>query len=200
MASKSSKTISTEDIRKLGITLGSLTCNVQCPKSIRGRRGRPGPRGPPGKHGPPGPQGTQGPKGNQGPQGIQGPPGPIGPPGAKGDPGKSISAPSIVAPPTSIVVSETGIASFQCFAEGNPEPKVTWMKQNYSFIGDKRVDQSPSGLLIRNVTSRDNGVYTCVAKSVIGTTTATATLTVRGEKIFRISRSARWVIHNHNLC
>ena len=182
MASKSSKTISTEDIRKLRIALGSVACTVQCPKSIRGRRGRPGYRGPPGKHGPAGPQGIQGAKGNQGPQGIQGPPGPIGPPGAKGDPGKSISVPTIVAPPRSMVVNEIGTGSFQCVAEGNPEPKVTWLKQNYSFIGDKRVDQSPSGLLIRNVTSRDNGVYTCVAQSVIGSTTATATLTVRGEK------------------
>ncbi|KAL9952610.1 hypothetical protein ACROYT_G039886 [Oculina patagonica] len=138
-----SEAIDREVIRKeVRLALSSQICNVHCPKAIRGRRGRPGPRGSPGKHGPPGPQGPQGPKGNQGTQGIQGTPGPKGdqgPQGPKGDPGKSISAPSIVAPPMSMVVNETGTASFQCEAEGNPEPKVTWLKQNSSLVADKRV-------------------------------------------------------------
>ena len=191
----------------------SLSCNVQCPRSIRGRRGRPGHRGPPGKHGPPGPQGIQGPKGNQGPQGIQGPPGkhgppgprgihgpkgnqgpqgiqgppgPIGPPGLKGDPGKSISAPSIVAPPMSTVVNETGAASFQCEAEGNPEPKVTWLKDNSSLPPDKRVVPSHGGLAIRDVTSQDDGVYTCEAKNILGAASASATLTVQGWCKYRL--------------
>ena len=91
---------------------------MHCPKGIRGRRGRPGP---PGKQGPPGPQGPQGPKGSKGAQGDQGPQGP------KGDPGESISAPSIVSPPFSMVVNETGIASLQCEVKGNPTPQVTWL-------------------------------------------------------------------------
>ena len=74
--------------REVRLAIRSLSCNIQCSKIMRRRRGRPGHRGPPGKHGPPGPQGVHGPAGNPGPQGIQGPPGPIGPPGAKGDPGK----------------------------------------------------------------------------------------------------------------
>ena len=77
-----------------------------------GRRGRPGP---PGKQGPPGPQGPKGSKGAQGDQGPQGP---------KGDPGESISAPSIVSPPFSMVVNETGIASLQCEVKGYPTPQV----------------------------------------------------------------------------
>ena len=75
-----------------------------------------------GKHGPPGPPGLQGSKGNQRPQGIQGPPGPKGQQGPKGYPSNSISAPSIVSPPISMVVNESGTASFQCEADGNPEP------------------------------------------------------------------------------
>nr|XP_058962172.1 collectin-12-like [Pocillopora verrucosa] len=106
--SNASVTIDREAIRKeVRLAIKSQACSVNCPKSIRGRRGKPGQRGPPGKHGPPGPQGVKGPKGNQGPQGIQGPPGPMGPLGAKGEPGQSISAPSIVTPPMSIVVNET---------------------------------------------------------------------------------------------
>ena len=121
-----SETIDRDVIRReVRLALSIQACMVQCPKSIRGRRGRPGPRGSPGKHGPPGPPGAQGTKGSQGPQGIQGPPGPQGPQGPKGDPGKSISAPSIVAPPMYMVVNESGTASFRCEAVGNPEPKVT---------------------------------------------------------------------------
>ena len=185
--SNASVAIDRETIRKeVRLAMKSLSCNVQCPKSIRGRRGRAGHSGPPGKHGPPGPQGIQGPKGNQGPQGIQGPPGPIGPPGAKGDPGKSISAPSIVTPPMSTVVNETGIASFQCEAEGNPEPKVTWLKDNSSLLADKRVVPSNGGLKITDATSQDDGVYTCEAKNILGAASASATLTVQGWCKYRL--------------
>ena len=180
-----SETIDREVIRKeVRLVLTSQVCNVNCPKGIRGRRGRPGPRGSPGKHGPPGPQGTQGPKGNQGTQGIQGPPGPKGdqgPQGPKGDPGKSISAPSIVAPPMSMVVNETGTASFQCEVEGNPEPKVTWLKQNSRIVADKRVAPSRGGLMITDVTSQDEATYTCVARNILGEMSSPAKLSVQGE-------------------
>ncbi|XP_078350138.1 uncharacterized protein LOC144634965 [Oculina patagonica] len=177
------ETIDRDNIRReVLLALGSHACTVHCPKGIRGRRGRPGPRGSPGKHGPPGPQGPQGPKGIQGTQGIQGTPGPKGdqgPQGPKGDPGKSISAPSIVAPPISMVVNETGTASFQCEVEGNPEPKVTWLKQNSSLVADKRVVPSGGGLVITDVTSQDEGMYTCVARNILGEMTSSASLSVQ---------------------
>ena len=181
--SNGSETIDLEIIRReVRLAMSSQACMVQCSKSIRGRRGRPGPRGSPGKHGPPGPPGPQGTKGNQGPQGIQGLPGPRGPQGSRGAPGKSISAPSIVAPPKSMVVNESGTASFQCEAKGNPEPKVTWLKQNSSLPADKRFVSSRAGLMITDVTSQDEGMYTCVARNILGEMTSSATLTVQGEK------------------
>ena len=135
-----------------------------------------------GKHGPPGPPGLQGSKGNQRPQGIQGPPGPKGQQGPKGYPSNSISAPSIVSPPISMVVNESGTASFQCEAEGNPKPKVTWLKQNSSLPADKRVVSSRGGLMITNVTSENEGMYTCVARNILGEMALSATLTVQGVK------------------
>ena len=151
---------------------------MHCPKGIRGRRGRPGP---PGKHGPPGPQGPPGPKGAQGDQGPTGPKGDQGPQGPKGNPGESISAPSIVVPPVSMVVNETGAASFQCEVKGNPEPQVTWLKQNSSLLADKRVVQSRGGLMITDVTSQDGGMYTCEVRNILGVKTSSAKLTVQGE-------------------
>ena len=166
------------DIKKeVQLALSSLACSVQCPKSIRGKRGRPGP---PGKHGSPGPQGPQGPQGAQGDQGPPGPKGDQGPQGPKGDPGKSISAPSIVSPPVSMVVNETGAASFQCEVQGNPAPQVTWLKQNSSLPADKRIVQSRGGLMITDVTSQDGGMYTCKAGNILGVITSSATLTVQG--------------------
>ena len=160
-----SVTIDREAIRKeVGLAIKSQVCSVHCPKSIRGRRGRPGQRGPPGKHGPPGPRGVNGPKGNHGPQGIQGPPGPMGPPGARGEPGQSISAPSIVTPPMSIVVNETSTASFQCEVEGNPQPRVSWLKDNSSLTANKRIMPLRGGLQINDVSLEDGGMYTCSKK------------------------------------
>ena len=181
--SNGSETIARDDLEKLvQLALSNHPCTVHCPKSVTGRvRGRPGPRGSPGKHGPPGPPGTQGTKGNQGPQGIVGPPGPQGPQGPKGDQGKSISAPSIVAVPMSMVINASGTASFQCEAEGNPEPKVTWLKQNSNLLADKRVVPSRGGLIITDVTSTDEGKYTCVARNILGEVTSSATLSVQGE-------------------
>ena len=162
----------------------NLACMAHCPKGIRGRRGRPGS---PGKHGPVGPQGPQGPQGPSGPQGDHGPPGPRGdqgPQGPKGVPGESISAPSIVSPPSSIVVNETGIASLQCEVKGNPIPQVTWLKENSLLTTDKRIVQTRNGVMIRDVTSQDRGVYTCKARNILGVVTSSATLTVQGNTPF----------------
>ena len=157
--------------------MSNLACIAHCPKGVRGRRGRPGPRG---KHGPVGPQGPQGPSGPQGDQGPSGPRGDQGPQGPKGDPGESISAPSVVSAPMSMVLNETGIASLQCEVKGNPVSQVTWLKENSSLPADKRIMQSIGGLVIRDVMSQDGGVYTCRAKNILGVVTSSATLTVQG--------------------
>jgi len=79
----------------------------------------------------------------------------------------------------SMVVNESGTASFQCEAEGNPEPKVTWLKQNSNLLADKRVVPSRGGLMITDVTSQDEGRYTCVARNILGEVSSSVTLTVQ---------------------
>ena len=177
-----SEIISRDDIkREVKLAMINLACMAHCPKGIRGRRGRPGP---PGKHGPVGPQGPQRPSGPQGDHGPLGPRDDQGPQGPKGDPGESISAPSIVSPPSSIVVNETGLASLQCEVKGNPIPQVTWLKENSRLTADKRIVQTRNGLMIRDVTSQDGGVYTCKARNILGVVTSSATLTVQGNTRF----------------
>ena len=156
--SNDSKMISRDEIKKeVQLVLSNLACKVRCPKNTRGRRGRPGERGPPGPQGDPGPQGP------------------------KGDPGKTISAPSIVSPPTPTVVNETDVASFQCKPRGNPKPQITWLKQNSSLPSNKRIVQSRGTLMIRDVTPQDGGMYTCQAKNLLGVVTSSAILTVQGK-------------------
>ena len=190
-----SEIISREDIRReVKLAMSNLACMAHCPKGVRGRRGRPGPRG---KHGPVGPQGPQGPSGPKGDHGPPGPGGDQGPQGPKGDPGESISAPSIVSPLMSMVVNETGIASLQCEVKGNPVPQVTWLKENSSLPGDKRIMQSRGGLVIRDAMSQDGGVYTCRAKNILGVVTSSVTLTVQGNCLLIFHRSL--LIHRHFL-
>ena len=201
VSESSNRDIIREEIQS---ALGSIACKVYCPKGIRGRQGRPGPPGLQGRRGRPGPTGKYGPRGPQGPQGptgsqgIQGPPGPKGdqgPQGPKGDPGESISAPSIVSPLVSMVVNETGIASFQCDVKGNPAPQVKWLKQNSSLPNDKRIVQSGNAFMIKDVTSQDGGMYTCKAENILGVMTSSATLTVQGELKDASSEHLLWNRH-----
>ena len=179
--SNASVIITREDFnREVQLALNRFVCKTHCPKGIRGKRGRPGL---PGKHGPAGPQGPQGPRGTRGDKGPPGPKGDQGPQGPKGDPGDSISAPSIVVPPVSIVVNETGIASLQCKVKGNPTPRVTWQKQNSSLPVGKRIVQTSGRLMIQDVAARDGGVYTCKASNILGVATSSAKLTVQGDNL-----------------
>ena len=87
----------------------------------------------------------------------------------------------------SVVVNETDIASLQCKVKGNPAPQVTWLKQNSSISLDKRIVQSRGGLMIRDVTSQDGGVYTCRARNILGVMISSATLTVQGNLLPNIN-------------
>ena len=124
-----------------------------------------------------------GPRDHRDQEELEGPPGPKGDQGSqgpKGDPGESISAPSIVVPPVSIVVNETGKASLQCKVKGNPTLRVTWQKQNSSLPVGKRIVQTSGRLMIEDVAARDGGVYTCKASNILGVATSSAKLTVQG--------------------
>ena len=152
------------------------------PKGKTGRRRRPGTRGRPGKHGPIGPQGPAAIKGDLGVPGDPGPAGPRGPPGvkgAKGEPGQSISAPSLLQPPVETTVNGSQSAILKCTADGNPSPQVTWSKLNSSLPVGRHVVESSGALIVKDVRPGDQGVYSCRAKSLLGSVNASAKLTVQ---------------------
>ena len=164
------------------------------PKGNTGRRGKPGTRGrpgptgrpgsegPPGKHGPVGPQGEMGIKGDLGVPGEPGPAGPRGPPGmkgAKGEPGQSISAPSLVQRPVGTRTNESETAILKCTADGNPPPKVTWVKVNSSLPAGRHVIEPSGALIVRDVRPGDDAIYSCRAENLLGSVNSSAKLTVQ---------------------
>ena len=133
--------------------------------------------------GPSGPPGPPGPKGQRGPKGQKGDTGPAGMPGAKGEPGKSLSAPTIAVTPSRIAVNESGSASFQCSASGNPEPAIKWSRVNNQSEISQSVD-SAEKLFFQNVTGSDSGVYKCSATNILGKAQALVRLAEVNGKLF----------------
>ena len=146
---------------------------------LRGRRGRLGPHGPLGEHGPVGPQGPIGLTGDPGLPGDIGPPGPRGPQGAKGERGKTVSAPFLQEPLAGMTVNEGQTASLKCIADGHPPPRITWSKMNSPLPVGRHVVESSGALIVKNVKSEDDGVYSCRAENLLGSVSASAKLTVQ---------------------
>ena len=151
---------------------------------LRGRPGKPGPHGPPGKHGPVGPQGPIGLRGDPGVPGEIGPPGPRGPQGVKGERGKTVAAPFLQEPLAGMTVNEGQTAFLKCKADGHPPPRVTWSKINSSLPVGRHVVESSGSLVVKNVKSEDDGVYSCTAENLLGSVNSSAKLTMQCELIF----------------
>ncbi|XP_068726157.1 immunoglobulin superfamily member 10-like [Montipora capricornis] len=167
-----------------------------------GPPGRPAPQGPPGKHGPVGPQGLIGMKGDMGIPGNTGPAGPTGPPGQKGfkgEPGQSISAPSLLQPPTEATINESQTAILKCSADGNPLPKVKWSKLNSSLPVGRHVIEPSGALIVRDVRPGEEGVYSCRAENLLGSANASAKLTVQYAPRFLLSSSEIWAEEEQNV-
>ena len=150
----------------------------------RGQKGRTGVKGDRGIVGSPGMSGKQGivgPVGIKGETGVKGEKGDIGPPGMPGAKGASISSPTaVVVSPVVLTVNEGGSASFQCSANGNPEPTVAWSKlDNQSEIIQSAV--SRVRLQLTSVTGNDSGLYQCSATNILGESRDLVQLIVNGK-------------------
>ena len=91
----------------------------------------------------------------------------------KGEPGKSIAALSLLQRPVKTTVNESQTAILKCVADGNPTPQVTWSKLNSSLPAGRHMITS-SALIVKDVRSKDDGVYRCRAENLLGSINATA--------------------------
>lgn len=79
-------------------------------------------------------------------------------------------------------------ADFHCRAiKGIPAPEVKWTRQDQRPLGPNIQMISGGMMRISNVTSYDQGSYSCVAQNTVGTTSATVTLEVNSYPVISIS-------------
>ncbi|XP_037595721.1 obscurin isoform X40 [Cebus imitator] len=77
-----------------------------------------------------------------------------------------------------------GAAQFQAVIEGDPQPTVAWYKDSIQLVDSARLSQQQEGttysLVLRDVSSKDAGVYTCLAQNAGGQVLCKAELLVLG--------------------
>lgn len=102
----------------------------------------------------------------------------------------SAAAPNIIASPLSIVVAPNSSVDFSCDASGVPLT-ISWQKDGITISPESEerlqvintlvMSLTESMLLIANVTTADEGNYTCTAANSLGTAVSTgAILTIQG--------------------
>ncbi|XP_028928964.1 neuronal cell adhesion molecule isoform X41 [Ornithorhynchus anatinus] len=86
----------------------------------------------------------------------------------------------IIKPPEYQVVQRAGSVSFECRVKHDPTlmPTISWMKDNNELPNDERFIFDKDHLVIRNITDRDDGTYTCIANTSLDRVSASAALTV----------------------
>ena len=83
-----------------------------------------------------------------------------------------------ITPPSFTLETETLAESYHkrpedtlritCSALGKPEPEIIWYKNGHELFENTRDRPGKSVLNIRNLMTRDQGKYTCVARNAIG--------------------------------
>ena len=148
------------------------------PQGTRGRRGAQGVMGPPGKAGKSGMTGPPGPKGEKGDRGL---PGQKGVPGPRGRPGQTILTPKVVLSPTEETGDEGGNTAFYCTVSGNPRPTVEWLFNERKLVSRTKHLIEEGKLTIKYLKYSDAGKYNCVATNILGSSSGSVTLNVRGK-------------------
>ena len=121
-------------------------------------------------------------KGDPGVQGNVGPPGPRGPrgeKGEKGEKGKSISAPFFIEAPAEKTVKQGQTAILKCTVDGYPQPRVTWFRKRLGLPVGRYVTGPSNALILKDVKPEDTGIYSCSAENLLGSSNASAQLTVQ---------------------
>lgn len=83
----------------------------------------------------------------------------------------------------SLVVERGDWVTLFCQAAGDPEPAYLWSKDGVTLTDSTHVrfHNNSQILVLTNVTSNDNGVYTCLAYNFEGNTSTSTNLTVHGK-------------------
>ncbi|ELV11784.1 Hemicentin-2 [Tupaia chinensis] len=92
------------------------------------------------------------------------------------------SAPVFEVEPQDMTVQSGEDVALRCQAAGEPAPTVEWLRAGRPLRDSRRLRTLPDGSLwLEHVEAGDTGTYECVAHNLLGSATARAFLTVRGE-------------------
>uniref|UniRef100_A0A8C6RA31 Protogenin n=1 Tax=Nannospalax galili TaxID=1026970 RepID=A0A8C6RA31_NANGA len=89
-----------------------------------------------------------------------------------------LAPPSFVEWPESLTRPRAGTARFVCQAEGNPSPKMSWLKNGRRIHSNGRIKMYNSKLVINQIIPEDDAIYQCMAENSQGSILSRARLTV----------------------
>uniref|UniRef100_T1J0I1 Neogenin n=1 Tax=Strigamia maritima TaxID=126957 RepID=T1J0I1_STRMM len=94
-----------------------------------------------------------------------------------------ISAPQFIATPKSVIAIEGSSLTFECAANGNPQPRITWLKDgatiDMAFLDSRFSVVGTGSLQIEHVQETDEGVYMCRAENYEDSVDSSANLEVQ---------------------
>uniref|UniRef100_A0A671UIQ8 Roundabout homolog 1-like n=1 Tax=Sparus aurata TaxID=8175 RepID=A0A671UIQ8_SPAAU len=97
-----------------------------------------------------------------------------------------LERPTFLKRPSSVVVLADESVEFHCVVQGDPVPTVRWRKDDSDLPKGRFEILEDHTLIVRQVTSSDEGSYTCVVENMVGKSEASATLTVHVPPAFAI--------------
>ncbi|XP_029956397.1 roundabout homolog 1-like isoform X2 [Salarias fasciatus] len=97
-----------------------------------------------------------------------------------------LERPTFVRRPSSVVVLAEESVEFHCVVQGDPVPTVRWRKDDSDLPKGRFEILEDHTLIVRQVTSSDEGSYTCVVENMVGKSEASATLTVHVPPAFAV--------------
>lgn len=95
--------------------------------------------------------------------------------------------PYFVRVPEDVTTLAEESVEFQCKINGDPKPTVTWRRQDGKMPIGRAYVQEDKTLHIKNVAPADEGTYICEAENIVGSVSASATLTVHSRPTFRLT-------------
>lgn len=99
------------------------------------------------------------------------------------------SQPRFTVEPQDQLVDEGSFASLDCLVIGSPQPVISWSKNGLPYKPElNSVVSSNSTIQIFVVSSKDVGIYECVASNEFGTVSKRASITVIGNLDFKFNR------------
>ncbi|XP_077596344.1 roundabout homolog 1-like isoform X1 [Stigmatopora nigra] len=97
-----------------------------------------------------------------------------------------LERPTFLKRPSSAVVLADGSVEFYCAVQGDPVPTVRWRKDDSELPKGRFEIQEDHTLIVRQVTSSDEGSYTCVVENMVGKSETSAMLTVHVPPAFAL--------------